>query len=121
MPRRQRLVAPCQEIIFVRVFARLNAINIATHVMSQHDRNNIASSLTFALVHLDLRPVGTIADWDERGLRCGSNCAGSIETIASERREDRDDKPRHDARGFSLRELNSKLGRECLLSGVERT
>jgi hypothetical protein len=53
------MAGPCQEIIFVRIFARLNAINIATHVMSQHDRNNIASSLTFALVHLDL------AQWEQ--------------------------------------------------------
>ncbi|MFZ3242850.1 MAG: hypothetical protein WA196_20825, partial [Pseudolabrys sp.] len=63
MTRRQRLVAPCQEIIFVRVFARLNAINIATHVMSQHDRNNIASSLTFALVRNEISSPITI---DER-------------------------------------------------------
>jgi hypothetical protein len=54
MPRRQRLVAPCQEIIFVRVFARLAAINIVTQRMSQHDRNNIASSLTFVLVRNEI-------------------------------------------------------------------
>jgi hypothetical protein len=48
------MAGPCQEIIFVRIFARLNAINIATHVMSQHDRNNIASSLTFVLVRNEI-------------------------------------------------------------------
>jgi hypothetical protein len=50
----QGVDAPCQEIIFVRVFARLDAINVVTHGMSQHDRNDIVSSLTFVLVRNEI-------------------------------------------------------------------
>ena len=45
--------------LFLSMFARLNAINVVTHVISQHDRNNIASSLTFVLVRNEIRISAT--------------------------------------------------------------
>ena len=39
---------------FLSVFSRLAPMNVVTQRMSQHDRNNIASSLTFVLVRNEI-------------------------------------------------------------------
>ena len=68
--------------LFLSMFARLNAINVVTHVISQHDRNNIASSLTFVLVRNEIRISATRPPAiPERAYEDGRNRLGIMSAL----------------------------------------